>query len=233
SLSLNSVVRFLQQQIPDPVTRKVILVSLILWFAKETGAAVIGLAVGDLLTDEPAISEQDAQQIAEKVQQILEKRVGAKPVREVFRELHKDKSVTGVGVSTKKGDRPRSIVPREQFQERMADPLELTEDQGPRQRTERMILTLISPVLQRNENKWRFLSKDGIIYASIKDQAFLDSILSGQANITMRSGIIILADVEIKEMKDVTKNVWVVTERNVTKVVEIRAEGEAGDLFSQ
>lgn len=61
SLSINSVMRFVRQAIPDPVTRKVILVSLTLWFAKETGAALIGMAVSDILTEEPAISEQDAQ----------------------------------------------------------------------------------------------------------------------------------------------------------------------------
>lgn len=233
SLSINSVMRFVRQAIPDPVTRKVILVSLTLWFAKETGAALIGMAVSDILTEEPAISEQDAQRIAEEVQRVLEKRIGAKPVQEVFRELQKDKSIKGVGVSTKKGDRPRSLVPREQFAERIGEPVDIVDEQPPRVRTERMILTLISPVLQNNDNKWRFLSKDGTIYAGIRDEQFLGDVLSGRANIPMRSGIVILADVEILEARDAAKGVWVVTERNITKVVRIRTEDDAADLFSE
>ncbi|MDS1135540.1 hypothetical protein [Nitratireductor indicus] len=233
SLSLNSVIRFVKQQVADPVTRKIIILSVVMWFAKETGAALVGMAVTDLIADEPSMSEQDAERIAEKVHQILEKKVGVKPVQDVFKEIDKDKSIKGVGVSTEKGDRPRSIVPREQFRERMEDIEETTDDQQTRSHTDQMILTLISPVLQKNDNKWRFLSKDGIIYVRIKDEDFLSDILSGRSNITMRSGIVMLADVEITEKKDAAKNVWVVTERNLLKVIRIRTDDDAGDLFSE
>lgn len=57
-----------------------------MWFAKETGSALLGVAVNDLIAHETAISEQDAQRIAEKVQEILDKKVAAKPVHEVYKE---------------------------------------------------------------------------------------------------------------------------------------------------
>ncbi|MER8603351.1 hypothetical protein NKH48_06120 [Mesorhizobium sp. M1233] len=232
SLSLNSVIRFIEKQIPDPVTRKIIVVSVVLWFMKEVGAAVLGVGVSLILTNDPAITDQDAERIAERVQQLLERKVAKKPVQDVYRELNKDKSIKGVGVSTGKGDRPRSIVPREQFPERMEDPEEPADDQQTRSHTDRMVLTLISPVLQKNDNKWRFLSKDGIIYVGIKDDEFLSDLLTGRSNITMRSGIVILADVEIKEKKDAAKKVWVIAERNLIKAIRVKTSDDAGDLFA-
>ncbi|TIT24452.1 MAG: hypothetical protein E5W70_03880 [Mesorhizobium sp.] len=230
SLTLNSVVRFIKQQVSDPVTRKVIILGIVLWFANETGSALLGVAINDLIADETPISEEDAQRIAEKVQELLEKKVGAKPVQEVFKELQKDKSIKGVGVSTEKGARPRSVVPREQFSERSQGDEDDAPDGEARTRSERMILTLISPVLQNNRNKWRFLSKDGNIYAGIKDERFLNSILSGQADLKMRSGIILLADVEIIERKK--DGVWQIAERNISNVIEIRTDDDISDLFS-
>jgi len=233
SLSLNSVVRFIKSQVADPLTRRVIIVSLVMWFVKEGSAALLGHGISELITDDPAITEKDAQRIAEKVHQLLEKQVGKRPVQEVYRELHKDKSIKGVGVSTGKGDRPRSIVPREQFPERMQEPQEESNDL-PRSRTEQMLLTLIGPVLQRNENKWRFLSKDGNVYLGIKDAEFLDDVLSGKLKITMRSGIVLRANVEIVEKKDPEKNAWVVTERNLVKFLRFEnMEDGVKDLFAE
>ncbi len=230
SLSLNSVVRYVKQQVSDPVTRKIIVIAILAWFAKETGSAILSIGVNDLVAHETSISEQDAQRIAEKVEEILEKKVGAKQVQGVFREVQKDKSITGVGVSTEKGARPRSVVPREQFPERSQAEEDNVQEGEPRNHSERMILTLISPVLQNNKNKWRFLSKDGNIYAGIKDEKFLNSVLSGQSDLKMRSGIILIADVEITERKK--DGVWQITERNVSNVAEIRTEDDINDLFS-
>lgn len=233
SLSLNSVIRFIRDQVSDPITRRVIIATLLAWFIKESGSALLGLGISELITDDPAITEEDAQRIADKVQQLLERQVGKKPVQDVYRELHKDKSIKGVGVSTKKGDRPRSIVPREQFPERMQEPLEQSSEE-PRKRTEEMLLTLIGPILQRNENKWRFLSKDGNVYIGIKDDRFLTDVLSGRSKITMRSGIMLRAEVEIIEKKDPERGVWVVTERNLVRFVRFEEGHDGGpDLFSE
>lgn len=232
SLSLNSVVRFLKEQVSDPVTRRVIIVAVTFWFIKEIGAAVLGVGVSSILAPDPRFSEEQENRIAEKVVELIERGVGQKPVQNVYRELSKDKSIKGVGVSTQKGDRPKSIVPREQFSERMGVPPEEPTDRQPRTRSESMFLMLISPVLQNNENKWRFLSKDGTIYASIKDEEFLSSVLSGRAKLPMQSGIIILADVEIVEKWNSKDKVWVITERRITKVRETRTDNGTRDLFA-
>ena len=128
SLSLNSVVKFIKEQIPDPVTRKVIIVTVALWFAKEFGAAVLGVVVSTILTDDPSISQQDVDRIANKVHELLQQDVGKRPVQEVYRELHKDPSVKGVGVTIDKAKRPDSIVPRNKFPERMGQAEEPIEE---------------------------------------------------------------------------------------------------------
>ncbi len=231
SLSLNSIIHFIRGQVADPVTRKIIVLGILAWFAQETGSALLGIVVNDLVSDDPSISEEDALRIAEKVQLILEKKVGAKPIQDVFKELEKDKSITGVGVSTKKGARPKAIVPRSEFHRRSGSDGDEIDAKETRTRPERMVLTLISPVLQNNHNKWRFLSKDGNIYAAIKDEKFLSDMLSGKAGIPMKSGIIILANVEIKEKR--SDNAWEITERNIIEVVDVRTSDNIDDLFSQ
>lgn len=231
SLSVNSILRFVRQQVADPVVRKTIIVAIVLWFAKESAAALIGLGIDDVLHGDVTISQQDAEIIADKVLVLLEKRVGAKHVQQVFKEIDKDKSIQGVGVGTIKGARPKSIVPREEFQERSRDPSEEETEPGKRTRPERMMLTLISPVLQKNNNKWRFLSKDGNIFVGISDERFLADVLSGRAGITMKSGIVIIADVDVTEKR--VDSVWEVVDRNITHVVEIRSGDGMDDLLSK
>lgn len=230
SLSINSVVRFIKQQVADPVTRKVILYTMVAWLTKEAGAALLNITIENIIRNEPEISEQDATRIAEKVLELLNKQVAIRPVQELFREVEKDQSISGVGVGTAKGARPSSLVPRDQFAKRGRDATDTTDSDQIRFRRERSILTLISPVLQDNKNKWRFQSKDGTIYAGMKDESFLRELLSGRSDIKMRSGIRLIADMEIKERLD--NGVWTISERDVTRVLGIRTETEIDDLFS-
>jgi hypothetical protein len=231
SLTLNSIIRFIRQRIQDPVTRAAIIGAVVAWFAKEALSGLIGVFVADIVTDEQQLTDEQANVIAKKIEEIIEKKIGQKPVQDVFREIQKDKSITGIGVSTKKGDRPRSIIPHSEFMDRTGD---LDKDESAdesRVRSETMLLTVISPVLQANHNKWRFLSKDGIIYAPIIDDEFLNKLLTGSISIPMKSGIIFVAEVEIKEEK--LENVWKISERTVTKIIEFRADDDISDLFSK
>jgi hypothetical protein len=144
--------------------------------------------------------------------------------------LNKDKSVKGVGVGTTKGTRPERIIPREEFKERMGDNADADQDGEKRTRHDRMMLTLISPVLQQTKNKWRFLSRDGAISAEIKDEKFLGDLISGAAHIPMKGGILFIANVEIKEER--TEGVWQIKERNVLEVLSVDAGDDHSDLFS-
>ena len=232
SLSLNSVVRFATKHVPDPVTRKVIIWSVIMWFVQETGSALLGFGVTDILSDDPQISEQEAEQIAKKVEELIERRVGQGPAKEVYRELDRDNSIKGVGVTTSKGERPNVIIPREEFLQRYEAPDALLIEHEPRINREQLVLTIISPVLTHNHNKWRFLSKYGTIYMAINDEAFLERLLSGRANIPMRSGITILAEVETEEVYDQEKEVWIPKERVIKRVISVEADNNSKDLFS-
>ncbi len=94
-----------------------------------------------------------------------------------------------------------------------------------------MALTIISPVLQENHNKWRFLSRNGMISADIADEAFVQSLVRGTIGIPMKGGIMIFADVDNKEK--FIDGVWVIQSRTITKVISIDAGGTQTDLFSQ
>lgn len=230
SLSINSILKTIKDTVIDKVTAKVIVGVIIGWFAKETAATLWSLAIEDMITNETQISEQDAQKIAEKVKELLEKNVGEKQANDVFRQLEKDRSVKGVGVGVVKGSRPRYVVPRERFREIYDEKIE-EESVKNRNRTERMMLTIISPVLQENHNKWRFLSKDGMISADILDEAFVQDLVRGKVRVPMKGGVVIIANVENKEK--FINGVWVIQKRSVSKVISIDYGDGQHELFSE
>lgn len=231
SLSINSIVRFVRGTLSDRAAWRTVALATSLWFTQEIASAIVGVSVEKLANEDDGLSDEDVQKISAAVARMLERKVGSEPVREVYRELQKDRNIKGVGVGTEKGARPMSIVPRENFSERSREPQE-QKDATSRVRIERLPLTLVSPVLQRSNNKWRFLSKGGTIYVSIKDEKFLNSILSGELNITMKSGIVILADVEIREEKENRTNVWMPTERNLVRFIKfVEDEDDYYSLF--
>ena len=172
-----------------------------------------------------------ADEVTKRIQELIDKKVGEKAIQDTFKELNKDKSIKGVGVGTIKGARPERVIPREQFKERMGEKADADQDGKKRTRRDRMMLTLISPVLQQNKNKWRFLSRDGAISAEIKDEKFLADIISGAAHIPMKGGILFIANVEIKEEK--AEGAWEIKERNVLEVLSVDVgTDDHPDLFS-
>jgi uncharacterized protein YdeI (BOF family) len=230
SLSINSVIKFLRDQIADPVTRKAIVLAVLFWFAKETGAALWGAIVTEAMIYDPAITEQDAGKIADEVVRILDSRIGKPQVEQVYEQLERDHRITGVGVTTKKGDRPRSIVPREQFRERSGLP-------GPDENTTktrtthvRTRLVLVRPVLQINNHKWLFESPTGKMSADIKDAKFLDEVVNGRTEIPLRGGIELDVLLEVKEEK--VDQVWTVKDRSIERVYSVYAGQRQDDLFS-
>lgn len=230
SLSINSILKTIKDTVIDKVTAKVIIGVIIGWFAKETASALWSLAIEDMISTESQLSDQDAQKIAERVKELLEQKVGEKQTNDVFRQLEKDKSVNGVGVGVVKGSRPRYVVPRERFREIYDEKIE-DESVADRSRTERMMLTIISPVLQENHNKWRFLSKDGMISADILDEAFVQDLVRGKVLVPMKGGVIIVADVDNKEK--FIDGVWVVQKRSVSKVISIDYGDGQHELFPE
>jgi hypothetical protein len=229
SLSLNSIIKSVSGREIDPLVLKSVLYAMITWLVLEVGASVLSLSIEKILTEQEQISEQDVDRIANRVRELLEGKVGEKQVREIFKQLDKDPSVKGVGVGSKKGARPKVIVPRKDFESRITLPSLETPEQRNRDRSERMTLLLISPVLQNNHNKWRFLSKDGMVSADISDEEFLSKVITGEAKIPLKAGITIVADLDIQEVfKD---QVWIAKKRTIKKVIKIDTGGTQSDLF--
>lgn len=230
SLSINSVIKTIKDAVVDKVTAKVIIGLILGWFAKETASAVWTMIVEDAIKSESQLSDQDAEKVAKKVQELLDARVGERKAAEVVRQLEKDKAVKGVGVGVIKGARPRVVVPRDNFSDFYKEK-QIEEVVKERTRSERLALTIISPVLQENHNKWRFLSRHGMISADIADEAFVQALVRGTISVPMKGGIMIIADVDNKEK--FIDGVWVVQSRSITKVISIDVGGTQNDLFSQ
>lgn len=230
SLSINSVIKTIQETVVDKLTARIIIITILTWFAQETASAVWTIAIEDVVKPSSQLSDEDADKVAKKVKDLLDARVGGKQAGEVFKQLEKDKAVKGVGVGVVKGARPRVVVPRENFSDFYKEK-QIEQAIQERTRPERMALTIISPVLQENHNKWKFLSRDGMISADIADEAFVQSLVRGTIGIPMKGGIMIIADVDNKEK--FTDGVWVIQSRTITKVVSIDPGGTQTDLFSQ
>ncbi|WP_192847026.1 hypothetical protein, partial [Aureimonas sp. AU4] len=157
---------------------------------------------------------------------------GAKlQAQEVYRAIERERSIKGVGVTTEKGARPRSVVGRGQFRERAG--YDVGDDQTLRERSriEEDTIVLVSPVLEMNQRhrKWRFLRRGEPFNATVEDPAFLQKVLSGRTRIPMVAGIELRAVVEITE----TRNglVWEVTARRVLDVRDVRPPSEHPNLF--
>ncbi|MCM2396212.1 hypothetical protein NBH19_08985 [Rhizobium sp. S95] len=228
SLSINSVIKTIKDTVVDKVTAKVIIYLILGWFAKETASTVWAMIVEDAIKSEPQLSDQDAEKVAKKVQELLDAKVGERKAAEVVKQLEKDKAVKGVGVGVVKGARPHVVVPRDKFSDFYKEK-QIEEVAKERTTRERMTLTIISPVLQENHNKWRFLSRHGMISADVADEAFVASLVRGEIMVPMKGGIMILAEVDNKEK--FVDGVWVVQGRTITHVVSIDTGGTQTDLF--
>jgi hypothetical protein len=80
-------------------------------------------------------------------------------------------------------------------------------------------VTLIRPVLEPGNRRWQVSGAEGRFGASIKDQTFLENILSGHIAVPMVAGIEMDIDLETTEEKK--GDVWVVINRDIVTVGRI------------
>ncbi|WP_085032244.1 hypothetical protein [Ensifer aridi] len=218
SLSLNSIISSL-----GPMNRArltAIAWGLAAWFAAETGSYVYTAILDQLAADEQTaqLSVEQMNELTEQLAKVCDGRVGARQVGDIFKELEKDPSVTGVGITTSKDKRPRYVVPRSQFQERSRSVSEAKEVTSVRTTTSIQTLTLISPVLvAEGTRRWKFRSGQVEFGATIKDTIFLQRVLSGR-ELPMAAGIVLKVKLTVKE--EMVDDVWQVKERVVEEVLE-------------
>jgi len=217
SLKLNSLLKAAKDRV-DRSTLLTIAFIVLGWFANDVRSLVTQEAIESLIDSEQnhQLSEDEVQRIAQQVANALNGKVAKNEVGKVYEELQRDQRITGVGVTTDPDKKPRVIVPRAEFDVRSETATETDEASKKRTRTTTETVTLISPVLVPGSRKWRF-SSGGIEFgASVKDEDFQRSLLSGQQPVAMVAGITMSVTLQTKEEN--VDGVWVIKERNVLKV---------------
>jgi hypothetical protein len=123
SISLNALIRSLK--LGDLITKKrlvALCMTSIAWFTHETGRwtfdEVLHFIAGTHYSAH--LSQEDQEEIAKRVAELLEHGPAQPRVEQVYHELETDDAVRGVGATDKLGEKPppANIVPRTEFARR-------------------------------------------------------------------------------------------------------------------
>jgi hypothetical protein len=156
------------------------------------------------------LPQDDINDIAKRVAEILEKGPAQNRVGQVYRELDTDDAVRGVGATTRVGEKPAKIVPRSEFSRRSGSAtgvVEVSEIIRQTRRTHERV-TLIRPVLEESRGAWQFSGSAGRFFARVGDKRFLEDLLHGRIVVPMVAGIEM--DVDLDTVEEKRDNVWVV-----------------------
>lgn len=181
------------------------------------------MASDDAPAEVQTLSVEDREALARDIAEEL-RRVDPDKVQRLYGQIAKDERIEAIGVTA----RPKPAVKllrREQFTEQAVEP-----DDTDRVTTDRMEVTLVSPVLEYGERRWKLRGHYGEFGASIKDKDFLRSAITGETNLHLRGGVIL--DVDVATNERLIDGVWEVQLRSVEKVHGWREGPVQGDLLA-
>lgn len=229
SLSLNAILRGKG----DASTYATIVLVVGGWFVSDLRTYGVSKLLDRLLSTEQrqSLSEEEIDRIARRLRDVETGTIARDQAQEVYRQIERDETITHVGTVTVPGSKPDDPVPRGQFAERAGISTSVEATPSKRKKITQDRLTLISPVLLPGSRLWKFRNGKGdeLGYA-IKDEKFLNSLLTGRRRIPMKAGIQVSATVETHEAK--SGEVWEVTERWVTEIHRVHRAENHPDLFS-
>ena len=174
------------------------------------------------------LSDDDRRAIAADIVRMMRENIAKDPVRRIYRECDRDAKIEGLGVAERPREKPLVIVPKGQFSSFSGVTVE--SEGETRTVTERMGVTLVSPVLLPGDRRWRFRSSTGEFGAPVRDVRFMESILNGTIGIPLQAGVALDLDLETKEARQ--DGVWEIESRAVTKVHGWKAAPVQPDLLS-
>jgi hypothetical protein len=233
SLSLNTAIKVIRKAVPkDRAALVAIATGVAIFFGHEVTSYVVGKGFDHILGAD-TLSDADIARIAVEVDRLQRDRVAQKHVREVYRELTKDKAVTAVGVTPQAGQKPTPMVPRTEFEERSNEAISTSTTPQRRSRDKRERVTLIAPVLLPRERSWRlWMANIGEFGATMRDEKFLDDLSKGRLKIQLQAGV--QMDVVMTTIEENAGVVWEVRERSIKTVLKMRkpTASATADLFS-
>ncbi|MCB5411504.1 hypothetical protein [Pseudogemmobacter faecipullorum] len=181
--------------------------------------------------DAQSLSDDDIDRIARKVVEVSKAPQVQKPVRQFYKEISSDQSITGVGASLEEdAQRPEIIIPRSDFLSRSGETSEVDDLTAPsyREEIETKDLVLISPVLLEKESNWKFAFDGQSFSARMKDLAFLARLLSGRERVSMVAGVILT--VRMETVSEMAGGVWIVKKRSILEVLTVGSKSQQGRL---
>lgn len=227
SLSLNTIIKTLRERAAERPILAAIIMATLGWFGNYTATEIADALRGP---DSVNLTDEQVQELVDKVVAAVDGRVAAPQVQQVYRELERDPAIRGVGATTSKGDVPREIIPREEFAIRSESRLlPMPEDGKRRPRVEKVRVIIVSPVLKVSNHVWRFQSAEGEFNARIKDMVFLGRLVAGDITLPMKGGVGL--DVVLETIEEFQSGVWVPVERSILEVLGRHDPIESGDLF--
>jgi hypothetical protein len=228
SLSLNAVIKAVSKlRGKRPTSLATLIVLSLSWFVVQSASYTLEKLLDYLTGDKaPAIvremTKEEIEALAHEVMLGLARKIAEDQKRRIFLEIEKDENITGIGSTQEPNTKPDVIVPRSEFKERSSEPLPPPEFEPTRRsRYEMMTVVLISPILKNADRSWRFqMGSMPEFGAAMKDQAFLETVLTGQTALPLRAGLEM--DIQLETKEERIDGLWTVKERSVARVFDIR-----------
>jgi len=204
----------------------------IVWFVQPPLERIRGeqwRPILDKYLPEATPAERDEQSSA--ISRVLANQVAEKERQAAFRALDRDTSITAAGVNIEKV-RPPLLVPHSRFAAFSGREENVTSELD-RTTTGSLHVTLVSPVLDTGNRRWKFATAQGEFGATVKDKEFLDRTVRGQVGVPMRGGIEM--DIVLETRERLTDGVWQIVDRNVIEVEAVHAPTpeRQGSMFPQ
>jgi len=181
------------------------------------------LASDDAPAEVRSLPEPYRKSLAEDVATELRRGIDSDKVQRLYSQIAKDERIEAIGVTA----RPQPAVKllhRNEFTD-----LDVEIDDNDRVTSARMEVTLISPVLEFGDRRWKLRGHYGEFGAAIKDKNFLRSAISGETTLHLRGGVIL--DVEIASHERLNDGVWETHLRTVEHVYGWREGPYQEDLL--
>jgi hypothetical protein len=199
---------------------KSIAAACLIWFGGQSAEYTYQKVLDHLLASPIEISEADREDIAKKVADILQKKIALDRVQAVYKAVHAEPAIQGIGATQNHTTRPTHIIPRSEFPHRAGARSETEVKATSRIREKKEALTLISPVLlEDSPRRWRVIGAEGEFGASVKDEGFLKSLTHGKVKVPMVANIQLVVLLQTKE--EFHDGAWKVNERNILKVYQV------------
>lgn len=222
SLSLNTLLSVARSI--DKKTIASIIVSIAVVLYQDGRSFFIQQWLGSLFGSEKdsgrKLSNDERAEVEATVNSAIQNKLAKEHSEQLYREIDRDNSIKGVGATTAPGEKPATIINRDQFKARGGHPEIVVELSETRSKTAMQAVTLVSPVLAADaKRKWRFKANDIEFSAGVADTKFVNDLIKGKLRVVMKGDIQMI--VEIKTDEEKIDGVWAVKNRTILHVIKI------------